>query len=51
MLFKWFIFGAIPGFVLGIAGGAGLGGALFGAFITGVLSIALRKKLFWIFWK
>lgn len=51
MLFKWFIYGAILGFILGIVGGAGFNGALFGAVVVGAIAVVLRKKIFRIFWQ
>jgi len=50
MLFKWFIIGAIPGFILGIVSGAGFGGAIFGACLTGAIAVVLRKWIFRTFW-
>lgn len=50
MLLKWFLLGCIPGFILGVIGGAGFSGAVFGAVITGALAVVLRKKIFRTFW-
>lgn len=50
MLFKWFLIGGVIGFILGIVGGAGLYGAIFGAFLVGALAVWVRKKIFGTFW-
>ena len=48
MLFKWFIFGCIPGFIIGISGG--FQSAVGCAVVTGALAVSLRKWILRTFW-
>lgn len=50
MLFKWFMFGCVAGFILGLLNGAGFDGAVFLAILIGALAVSFRKWLFRTFW-